>query len=72
MFGFIGITKKENSRLIDKSGREGFVANDAYRAMKMLLMEFFKQIAKEKYGTNSEQRKEQKEQNKKRKERGFN
>ena len=32
MFGFIGITKKENSRLIDKSGREGFVANDAYRA----------------------------------------
>lgn len=73
MFGFIGITKKENSRLIDKSGREGFVANDAYRAMKTMLMEFFKQIAKEKYGTNSEQRKEQKEQNKKKKrERGFN
>ena len=69
MFGFIGITKKENSRLIDKSGREGFVANDAYRAMKTMLMEFFKQIAKEKYGTNSEQRKEQKEQNKKKKER---
>ena len=41
MFGFIGITKKENSRLIDKSGREGFVANDAYRAMKTMLMEFF-------------------------------
>lgn len=64
---FIGITKKENSRLIDKSGREGFVANDAYRAMKTMLMEFFKQIAKEKYGTNSEQRKEQKEQNKRKK-----
>lgn len=69
MFGFIGITKKENSKLIDKSGREGFVANDAYRAMKMLLMDFFKQIAKEKYGTNSEQRKEQREYNKKKKER---
>lgn len=69
MFGFVGITKRENNRLIDKSGREGFVANDAYRAMKMLLVEFFKQIAKEKYGTNSEPRKEQKEQNKKKRER---
>lgn len=69
MFGFIGITKRENSRLIDKSGREGFVSNDAYRAMKLLLMDFFKQIAKEKYGTNSEQRKENIEQNKKKRER---
>lgn len=69
MFGFIGITKNGNSRLIDKSGREGFVANDAYRAMKMLLVEFFMKIAKEKYGTHSEQRKEQKELNKKKRER---
>ncbi|MBQ2922357.1 MAG: ATP-binding protein [Tyzzerella sp.] len=58
MIGFIGITKKGNKNLIDKSGREGFVSNDAYRSMKTLLINFFKEIAKEKYGTHSEARTE--------------
>lgn len=58
MIGYIGITKKGNKNLIDKSGREGFVSNDAYRSMKILLINFFKEIAKEKYGTHSEARTE--------------
>lgn len=57
MFGYIGISKQGNRKLVDKSGREGFVANDAYRAMKFLLMEFFKKIAIDKYGNQSQQRK---------------
>lgn len=56
MIGFIGITKNGNQNLVDKSGREGFVSNDAYRAMKIVLINFFKEIAKEKYGTRSESR----------------
>ena len=58
MIGFIGITKKGNKNLIDKSGREGFVSNDSYRSMKTLLINFFKEIAKDKYGTHSEARTE--------------
>lgn len=54
MIGFIGITKFGNQNLIDKSGREGFVSNDAYRSMKSMLMAFFRQIAKDKYGTHGE------------------
>ena len=58
MIGFVGITKKGNPNLIDKSGREGFVSNDAYRSMTTLLIDFFTEIAKEKYGTDSESRRE--------------
>lgn len=58
MIGFVGITKKGNPNLIDKSGREGFVSNDAYRSMTTLLINFFTEIAKEKYGTDSEPRKD--------------
>ena len=69
MFGFLGITKQGNPELIDKSGREGFVANDAYRELKRLLVGFFKKIAAEKYGTKSTNRivhKEEKEKEKQR------
>lgn len=58
MFGYVGISKEGNRRLVDKSGREGFVANDAYRAMKFLLEDFFKRIAIDKYGTQAQQRKD--------------
>lgn len=57
MFGFVGITKQGNPGLIDKAGREGFVANETYAAMKRNLSEFFICVAKEKYGRNSENRK---------------
>ena len=73
MFGFIGITKKENSRLIDKSGREGFVANDAYRAMKTMLMEFLSKLQKKSMEQilNSEKSRRNKKK-KKKEEREFN
>ncbi len=58
MFGFIGITKEGNPGLIDKAGREGFVANDDYLAMKRTLSDFFVRIAKDKYGRDSQNRRE--------------
>ena len=58
MIGYIGITKEGNPKLIDKSGREGFVSNVAYREMKDILIEFFKHMAKERYGTQSKVRKD--------------
>jgi signal transduction histidine kinase len=69
MFGYIGITKKNNPELIDKSGREGFVANDSYRELKRLLMGFFKKIAADKYGTYAEPRKQHRGELEKEKER---
>lgn len=58
MFGYVGITKAGNPNLIDKAGREGFVANEDYLAMKRILSEFFVDIAKEKYGGDSSIRKQ--------------
>ena len=58
MIGYIGITKNGNTKLIDKSGREGFVSNPAYKEMKALLEEFFVTIARDKYGSQSENRKD--------------
>lgn len=54
MIGFVGISKSGNSKLIDKSGREGFVSNEAYRTMKAMLIDFFIDIAKKRYGSDSE------------------
>lgn len=58
MIGYIGITKNGNPKLIDKSGREGFVSNPAYKEMKELLENFFVRIAQDEYGTESESRKD--------------
>lgn len=57
MFGYIGISKKGNPQLIDKSGREGLISNDAYRSMRGLLKEFFKEVGVKYFGTASEGRK---------------
>lgn len=57
MFGYIGITKKGNPQLIDKSGREGLISNEAYRSMRGLLKEFFKEVGVKYFGTASEGRK---------------
>jgi len=46
MFGFIDITRKDNSKLIDKAGREGFISNAAYRDFINDLKEFFIDLAK--------------------------
>lgn len=58
MFGCIEISKNENPKLIDKSGREGLVSNEAYRAMRSMLKDFFLEIAIRYFGTASENRKE--------------
>jgi len=57
MFGYIGISKKENPKLIDKSGREGLISNEAYRSMRGLLKDFFKEVGVKHFGTASEGRK---------------
>lgn len=46
MFGYIAITRKENSNLIEKAGREGFIENRAYKEFKRDLIAFFIDIAK--------------------------
>lgn len=58
MFGYVGISKKENPKLIDKSGREGLISNDAYRSMRGLLKDFFKEVGVKYFGTFSEGRKQ--------------
>lgn len=45
MFGAINISKKENSELKEKAGREGFIENKAYRQMREVLKNFFVQLA---------------------------
>lgn len=46
MFGYIEISRKNNSRLTDKAGREGFINNIAYREFRNDLIEMFADLAK--------------------------
>jgi signal transduction histidine kinase len=45
MFGVIDISKAENHKLTEKSGREGFIENKAYRQVREILKNFFVQLA---------------------------
>jgi signal transduction histidine kinase len=45
LFGVIELNGKENSRLTEKAGREGFRENKAYRDFRSILMNFFIQSA---------------------------
>jgi signal transduction histidine kinase len=54
MFGYIEITKEANYRLSDKSSREGFVNNIAYRDFKLNIIAFFVDLAKKYFSTNAE------------------
>lgn len=45
MFGVINISKKNNSYLKEKAGREGFIENKAYRQIREILKNFFIQLA---------------------------
>ncbi|NLR58907.1 hypothetical protein HGH93_12395 [Chitinophaga polysaccharea] len=54
MFGYIDITREQNSKLVDKSSREGFVNNSAYRDFKSNLIFFFKDLANKYFGTKAE------------------
>ncbi|HII81630.1 MAG TPA: ATP-binding protein [Methanosarcina sp.] len=45
MLGYIEISRKDNSNLIEKAGREGFRENKAYSQFKDILTNFFIQLA---------------------------
>jgi len=47
MLGVIETTRKSNSGLVEKAGREGFQANIAYKEFKNILENFFIQLAAE-------------------------
>lgn len=53
MFGYIAITRNGNSKLIDKSSREGLIVNAAYTAFKNDLENFFIELAQEYLGTDA-------------------
>ncbi len=54
MFGYIEISRNENKYLRDKSSREGFINNAAYRDFKSDLIGFFKDLAKKYFATKAQ------------------
>jgi signal transduction histidine kinase len=54
MFGYLEITRRTNDKLKDKSSREGFINNAAYRDFKIDLIAFFKDLAKKYFATRAE------------------
>ncbi|MBY3201773.1 ATP-binding protein [Rhizobium laguerreae] len=66
MMGVIETTRRENSRLVEKAGREGFQANAAYKEFRNILENFFIQLAAEFFregGTSSDEFQALKEEN---------
>ena len=57
MFGQILLNQKQNQRLKDKAGREGFVKNQAARELKALVKELLIKLADTYFGSHSEERK---------------
>ena len=53
MFGIVEITREENKGLTEKSGREGFIENKAYRQIRSILINFLKQIAQDFFSEKS-------------------
>lgn len=53
MFGYIEITRKDNANLKDKSSREGFINNAAFRDFRIDLVAFFKDLAKKYFATKA-------------------
>lgn len=54
MFGTIDITSKNNSDLVEKAGREGFIENKAYRQLQSILKNFFIQLAADFFDSKGE------------------
>ncbi len=78
MFGYIGLTRSNNSDLKDKSSREGLINNSYFRAFRSDLIQFFIELAQTYFSDKAkdslfidkkEELKEQKEELKKDKER---
>jgi len=55
MFGYLEITREGNEKLKDKSSREGFINNQAFRDFKTDLIAFFKDLAKKYFSTDAEE-----------------
>lgn len=45
MIGVVSVTRSDNSKLLEKAGREGFQENKAYRQFRGILENFFVQLA---------------------------
>lgn len=58
IFGYIGITHENNKGLKDKSGREGFIRNQAARELKILISDLLITLADRFFGSKSEERQE--------------
>lgn len=56
IFGHISLHQKENYRLIDKAGREGFIRNEAARELKSLVKNLLVNLADKFFGTKSDNR----------------
>jgi len=54
MFGVINLSQKENSKLKEKAGREGFIEDAAYRHLRDILKNFFTQLAADFFRVNAE------------------
>ena len=54
IWGYIELSRDENSSLIDKAGREGLINNKAYREFKATLVSFFIDLARKYYGKGAE------------------
>lgn len=55
MFGYLEISRETNDRLKDKSSREGFINNAAFRDFKTDLIAFFKDLAKKYFASRAEE-----------------
>lgn len=58
LFGYIGISQSNNRGLKDKSGREGFIKNQAARQLKTLVSDLLTALADRFFGGRSEERQE--------------
>ncbi len=54
-FGVVQISRKDNSCLVEKAGREGFMENAAYRQMRDIAQCFLVEVAREHFRRGSEQ-----------------
>ncbi|NEX88216.1 histidine kinase [Aeromonas rivipollensis] len=58
LFGYIGISQDKNKQLKDKSGREGFIRNQAARQLRVIVSDLLITLADRFFGKHSEDRQE--------------
>lgn len=54
IFGVVEITRKGNSKLVEKAGREGFMENKAFRQMRDVIQNFLVEVAREYFRKTSD------------------